>query len=248
MAARMLVVSACSGKKCKPPGARLPTSFELDDPDKRKEAERSLDRYRMKAIDLYRGNEHRMIANAMRRIWNAHGLGFAEHYIISAGFGMLKWNEIIFPYDCKFDENSADKNRMRGRMLKIPETFDRVVKKRKLVIVMLGIPYLYALDLPRKLPSSPTIIFLAADKYSYLISVCNNVHFIPAGGALANELSTSARTIKGLVFDRIANKIVKDDSFVDKMIAEPKIIEQLFRKRAPASSGATKPSSNIFNL
>jgi|GEM_PF-2703055 len=221
---RLLVISACSGKKNAPPHAPMPSPKEIETLGIRIVNDERFSKFKKKAIDMYAGLEHLKISQSMKKIWQTYGYNFAELRIISAAFGMLKWNDEIIPYNVKFNEKCASYNRTLGIKLSIPHDFDCIVTEYDIVFVILGIPYLYSLNLPRKLPLSPTIVFFSSEKYTNLIPHQKNIFHIPAGSSLAKKTGKSPRTIKGILFERIAHEIIKEKNFLDLITSKPTAI------------------------
>ena len=74
----------------------------------------------------------------------------------------------------------------------------------------MGKEYVQALQLPLEVPDTVTQIFLLGTGYKKLIPDSPNVHFVPAGSALARELGVMGVTLKGFVFKQVCDVVRRE--------------------------------------
>src|SRR5690349_6611925 len=138
---RLLVISACSAKKnFNPPGQIDPLSAkDLDDPILRKHGEKRLEAYCIPASQMYRGDGHKFVRQAVallrERNFNL------SHFILSAGYGLLNESDVIAPYNVTFAGASKSWIRDRGSKLGLRQKLIEVASKFDRTILILGREY-----------------------------------------------------------------------------------------------------------
>ena len=107
----------------------------------------------------------------------ATGLQF-DHYIVSAGYGIIKSTDLIVPYDVSFNHsaeyfrNETNNNcrnfKQWGDFLQIRITFDSLIEKYDLIIVLLASKYTEVLKLDKQSlslsPQQKILYFDSPDK------------------------------------------------------------------------------------
>jgi hypothetical protein len=152
--ARLLVVSACTASKRFRPADQL-TERELDDPVLRKRGEKRLTAYSLTAAEMYTGQGHKYVREAIGALREKK---FSVcHFIISAGYGLLREADLIVPYNVTFSGASKSSIRERGRRLEIREGIIRNAKGFDRIIFILGREYLEAIGLPLPVESLPPV-------------------------------------------------------------------------------------------
>lgn len=142
---RLLVVSACSASKRFSPADQL-TEVELDEPKKRKEGEARLARYRLPAAQMYTGDGHKLVREAIEAL---RGAGFlVSHFILSACYGLLNEADIIVPYNVTFSRKPKSWIKERAQRLNLRSSIVKNARGHDQVIFVLGREYLEAIGLP----------------------------------------------------------------------------------------------------
>jgi len=159
---RLLVVSACSAKKCFDPRDKIAqlSARDLDDPMSRENGEKRLKEYCLSAAQMYTGDGHKFVSQAIVLL-REHGFKLS-HSILSAGYGLLNEKDVIAPYNVTFAgapkswiRNRGQKLGLRQKLINVAGAFDRV-------ILILGREYFDALGLPLPTESLPRTLAYTA--------------------------------------------------------------------------------------
>jgi hypothetical protein len=156
---RILVVGSC-GKKKRSMSLHSPVCKDIPSKDSLRDWRSRFPKLLHHARDMYTGNQTR-----------------EDFYILSAGFGLLKENDLVPPYDCSFIGMRKNEIRARAEALSISEDFRKILETHyNLAYLALGEKYLLALGkewpdyidcitiIFGKRHSNERIIFLPANK------------------------------------------------------------------------------------
>ena len=188
---RLLVVSTCTAKKRFRPPDQL-TMVELDNHELRKHGELRLIRYCLPAAEMYTGDGHKFVRQALGEL-RGHGY-HVSHFILSAGYGLLNESDQIVPYNVTFSGVSKAWIRERGQRLRLRNRLIEIASKHDRVILILGREYLEAIGLPlpvAELP--PTLAYLAT---SLIQRVGNGIETISIGQAERRTMSAYSSSAK----------------------------------------------------
>ena len=191
---RLLVVSACTAKKASgdlDKDSQL-TAEDLDDPARRKEGEARLADYRLPSAQMYIGDGHTFVRQAIQSL-REHGYN-VSHFILSAGYGLLNEADNIVPYNATFSGASKTWIRERGQRLSLWERFIAVAKGHDRTILILGREYLEAIGLP--LPADalpPTLAYVAP---SFVNRVGYGIETIPVGQIECRQIGAYSSSAK----------------------------------------------------
>lgn len=141
---RILVVGSCGKKKLRQ-STTSPTCDDLASIDDIEEWRKKPDYTITRVRDLYTGNQNRELVKGvdlLQQIDNTE----VELYIISAGFGLVKENDMLPSYDCSFSGMSKAQIQERAILLNIPSDFEKLIASGfDLVYLALGKNYFQAL-------------------------------------------------------------------------------------------------------
>jgi len=191
---RLLVVSACTAKKASgdlDKDSQL-TAEDLDDPARRKEGETRLANYRLPSAQMYIGDGHTFVRQAIQSL-REHGYN-VSHFVLSAGYGLLSEADNIVPYNVTFSGASKTWIRERGHRLRLRERFMVVAKRYDQTILVLGREYLEAIGLP--LPADalpPTLAYVAP---SFVKRVGYGIETIPVGQIERQQIGAYSSSAK----------------------------------------------------
>jgi hypothetical protein len=149
---RLLVVSACSASKRYKIDNPL-TEFDLDDADRRQKAEAGMRNYHLAAAEMYTGSGHRYVREAIRLLRQDRPC--VSHYILSAGYGLLRETDVIVPYEVTFSGLTKWKIRERSERLRLRECLIKVAQDYDQAILVLGREYFVAIGLPLPIAQLP---------------------------------------------------------------------------------------------
>lgn len=169
----ILVISSCtSTKRTSHPQHLTLDDFRHPDPNHLSERERSLRELKddsgqplkleMAARDMYTGRQHEYVVEGvdqLRRIVGASAK--IDLNIVSAGYGLLKENDPVLPYEATFNGmRKKDLTEYVHKVLRLPDRIRDTITPYDLVFFLLGETYLEALDL-FSLPPRNGLVFVA---------------------------------------------------------------------------------------
>ena len=200
---KVLVITACTAKK----------QFQPDNPLQQTDfattgllrlRSRRLEEFETPAAQMYRGNGHLHLMNGVTDLRHTFGQGIVDVRIISPGYGLLKEEDPIVPYDYTFDGQGRDEIQRRSRKLGIHEELERLLLSYDLVFFLLSDDYVTACLLPFRAPNS-TQIFLVAPGLAGTINANGlSTHAVCVGPELVGQLEGATRyNLKGVVFERL---------------------------------------------
>ena len=167
---RILVISSC-GKAKATTSLSQPICGQLQTKFQREKAVSQFQEGLTTARDLYTGLQAQSIAKAVDLLRKSH---IVDYYIISAGFGLVKEDTLLPPYDCTFSGKTKDEIHTLSNNLEIqPSLFKLVSSNYNLVYLALGQDYLTALGDISQFESLGEIIILFGRK---LKNLAGNFH------------------------------------------------------------------------
>ena len=146
----------------------------------------------------------------LEEVRKVYGSAVVDLHIISAGYGLLAEDDVIVPYNVTFSGLNKGGLLARSNRLQLHEHVATLISGYDLVFFLLGKEYVQALQLPLEVPDTVTQIFLLGTGYKKLIPDSPNVHFVPAGSALARELGVMGVTLKGFVFKQVCDVVRRE--------------------------------------
>ncbi|MHA1212081.1 MAG: DUF6884 domain-containing protein [Candidatus Heimdallarchaeota archaeon] len=186
---KILVFASCSNTKAiKYPNQ--PTCSELQTKEMREKVINYFPEKR-EAKNLYRGALNISVTSAVKQLKEFFEVNY---YIVSAGFGIIRSNDIIPPYDCTFSNMNKQQIIERGQLLEIPEDFIKIIKLEQpdMIYLALGKNYMTALgEWDNNLPCK-TIAFTDSES--------EKVITLPADHIIVHQVSrVSGLPIHGVV-------------------------------------------------
>ncbi len=230
---RTLVIAPCSAKKrgSPPDVARAP---DLADRDRRRKSEARLAAYAAPAVDMYAGRHHQLVLEGMRAVWDRWGRGVLDLSILSGGYGILRADEEIVPYDVSLNEFEESELTAWVARLEVHETAAHLVSAYDLVFYLLSGRYLYSLGLPLEIPDTTCQILLTAQEDVALIPALPNLHPLVADGPVAaRRWHVKAAHVRGFLFRRLCGQVSRlGPAVLEWLYRYPQHTERLFYKRA----------------
>lgn len=206
---RILVITSCTGrKKLKSPNQLKYEDFASPERLHRRTAE--LKDFKVLAAEMYTGQQHQHLVAGLEEVRKVYGSAVVDLHIISAGYGLLAEDDIIVPYNVTFQNLKTKQLLARSNRFQLHERVETLISGYDLVFFLLGKEYVQALQLPLEVPDTVTQIFLLGTGYKKLIPDSPNVHFVPAGSALARELGVMGVTLKGFVFKQVCDVVRRE--------------------------------------
>jgi hypothetical protein len=230
---RTLVLTPCSAKK----RSQVPVpalAADLADPERREQAKARLAAHSLPAAEMYAGRHHRLVMEGVQAVWQQWGCSALHLAILSGGYGVLRADEMIIPYDVTFDQFAGEALSDWGAMLQVPAKAAELARQYDLVFLLLSGSYLAVLDLPLDVPDSVQQIVLTGQDSMELVPSRPNVHpFVAAGTVAARRWHVKAPHVRGFLFRRLCAQVVQHGpGLLEWLYEHPKDTELLFYKRA----------------
>jgi hypothetical protein len=202
---RILVISSCTGIKSVHHEEQL-TLDDFRDAGQLRRRENSLAQWKTKACELYAGNHHRYMLQGVKTLRRAYGRAAVDLRIISAGYGLLREDELIVPYDVTFEQMTADQAKAWGLQLGLPHAVRKAIRGYPLVVFLLGERYVRVVDPPIE-PALQRLVFLV--KPDLARALCRpGVTAVPLSVKESKRFRASTIALKGRVFALFARGLV----------------------------------------
>ena len=228
---KVLIITSCTGEKKHKPENQL---YQNDFYDKKilSNKEQELSEYREKASDLYTGMQHLRLMEGINDLRKTFNQQIVDLSIISAGYGLLKEDEIIVPYEVTFNDMNNSQIVEWSNHLQIPQNVSRLINNYDLVFFLLGDKYLRSLQLPFEgVKENQKLIFLASKTSEKIIPKNKPYYFLEVGQNDAKEFSYGLVGLKGFLFKLLAKEIINYGKALFKEIFEnPTIVMDYLEK------------------
>jgi hypothetical protein len=206
---RLLVISNCSGDKA----VKTPAALNLDDfadPERLAHREHGLAPLQRPAATMYVGQQHNLVMRGVEMLSRAFGGDFVDHWIISAGYGLIHADRPICPYNARFKHVGGTRAQAAwANRLGVPRDVRTVLQGVELGILLLDSEYVDAIHPPVAATAGQRLVVLAKpSKLSQLRG--DGVVCVPTGKSEAASFgSRNLRTVKGEMFERFAQSLVR---------------------------------------
>lgn len=158
------------------------------------------------AESLYRGQHHLRL---MRGVQVARDAGVqVDVRIVSAGYGLVRGDAELAPYECTFQGMGVGQRRDWARHVDIPASVKRALAEPySLALILLGEDYLAACQLERALVlGGPTLLF-CAPSLALSVPAAGNLTIVPLGRREAQRFSCGLVSLKGEVGARVLAQV-----------------------------------------
>ena len=223
----ILVIGSCTGDKKHKPANQL-RHEDFCSPERLRQRTEEMSAYKEPAAEMYTGQQHRYLMEGLKQVRKIPGQAVVDLHIISAGYGLLSECDVIVPYEVTFQTKERE-ILAQSNSLQIPGRVETLIVDYDLVFFLLGKKYVQALRLPFQVPDTVTQIFLFGKSYRNLIPDSRNVHFVPAGTELANEIKEANNyNLKGLLFKKLCETLCREGLQVFEEIRQnPQMIRDI---------------------
>lgn len=221
MQKRILVVTSCTGEKIYKPSNELQLD-DFKDFDRLKKREQELEQYKALAGEMYTGKQHVALMEGVKH-YRQNG-GQIDVAVLSAGYGMLRENELIVPYEVTFNTMSGVDLKSWSRFLSITEKFQEWIQDYDLIFVLLGDKYLQAIDWPVQTRDDQKLFFFAGDASKHKVLISPNHYVIAAREIEAKVFRSGLIELKGFLFNKFLKVAAENKTIWDLIFENPKII------------------------
>jgi len=207
---KCLVLGSCTGQK---DDHGCPEEMKLQEVDfssasRLMRAERKVKSWLRPAGAMYRGRQHSLMMEGVKRLRIGFSKASFDVAIVSAGYGLLSENRQIAPYNITFQGKGLHWARKQGVALGIPEAMRTLIPQYEVIFFLLGKEYLCSLGAPPSpLPGQKLVYFGAGVERFY--PPTNKLLVVPAAQKEASQYGGAGVTgIKGRMFALFAQEIV----------------------------------------
>ena len=213
---KILIVTSCTKDKLFP--SHLPDNCYLqasqlwDERDDNR-VERNfgtLEQYRMPAVQLYRGLQHRELMRGVTLLRKEFGAKSVDIKIISAGFGLVGEQQPLPLYEATFADLPPSKILAIAQRLRIPQKINELLTKTSYdcAFFLLGENYLVSLGIPFAPEPTFPCFFVASPANYKRIPKRGMYHLIPVGKDDSVAFSYNLVGLKGHLFTLFAEQLI----------------------------------------
>jgi len=225
MLPRVLAVGSCTSRK-RDDGCPHPLSLDdFRDARRLREREAALAAWQRPAGQMCTGRQHTHAVAGIETLRRRFGHGFAELAIVSAGYGLLREDAPIVPYDVTFSTMSRGDARAWARHLGVAAAVREACAGYHLVVFLLGSRYLEAVEPPVAAGGAQRLVFLARPAEANRLAG-RGVTMVPAGVREATAYREGLVALKGKMFRLFALGLARSDGA---------LLEDVLRDDTPAS-------------
>ena len=159
---KILIVTSCTSKKKFNP-SNLLNFDDCKDKTILEQRTEELKEYKCKAIDMYKGLQHTNVVEAVNILRDTFKDITVDVNIISAGYGLLKENDIIVPYEVTFNTMKARQFEAWVNYLNINRDVNETIKDYDIIFLLLGGKYLRTLK-TLHLNNNQRLIYIKGNK------------------------------------------------------------------------------------
>jgi len=243
---KISILTSCTGaKKYSPDGQLTQDDFlSVHDQESFEKIEEKLIDYKTSAEDIYTGQQHVRLMEAVKLLREKFGGDSVDLHILSAGYGIIPGKREVVPYECTFQGMKASEIDEWGAHLNVPEDARKFLStKADLTLVLLGDSYLRSLSLDDSIQFSSPTVFLASKNAQKRIKGSGKQSVIALGNPEAKRYSFGLVGLKGQITLLIANRLLKEgQSFIDQLFDESSDIYEILDEELETLLGLQKQS------
>jgi queuine/archaeosine tRNA-ribosyltransferase len=250
---RILVITSCTGQKSQET-PETPEGLTCDDFARGarhvKAKEKALKALMTPAEDLYTGQQHVRLMRAAR---TAREKFDVDIRVVSAGYGVVRGNRKLAPYECTFTGRGKANLRAWADQLKIPEHFRVAVSEPfDLGLLLLGDDYLTACDLQADIRLGGPVIALCGRNSIKRLPAIAGLKPVGLSNAEAKRFSCGLVGLKGEIAARLLSRLVEDptelNSFIDPALDLLDLLDHSPSRIKAAKAKANPKVDSVIHL
>jgi hypothetical protein len=226
----LLVITSCTGEKaCHRPDQL--TLHDFQDVQRLARRERDLAAWCKPAGEMYSGRQHVRLMDGVRLVRERFGAEAVELRIVSAGYGLVREDRLIAPYEATFNGMTAGQAREWARKLGIAERVRDAIRSFPLVVFLLGARYLEAIE-PPVLPEPGQRLVFFASPGKIKRRAARGVIVVPAGKPEATAYGEGLVALKGKMLLLLARELARQGELLYEAIRRdgtPATVEEALR-------------------
>jgi len=223
---RVLVVTSCTGQKLHHPENQL-TIKDFEDKETLLARTNELLAYQETAGTMYTGKQHTTLMKGVKEYREA---GYEiDVAILSAGYGVLKEQDEIVPYNVTFNSMNSTSIKQWSLKQKMDEQIHQLISDYDLIFFLLGDSYLKAINWNALcIHTSQKLVFFVGHASVKNILVQENMYAISMGTVEAKTFKSGLVWIKGELFARLLKTLARSSAYTWEMIQkDPAIIRDI---------------------
>lgn len=178
--------------------------------------------YRTKAIDMY-GGSFLPIKRSVETFQRFQGDSSLDLVIVSAGYGVLRQNDLILPYDKTFSGKSKDHLVKEYERLNIKNDFHKLLESSyDLIIIAVGTDYAGSLGLEDISTDTPVLLIVDKRVLQKDLRKIENLFSIEHTQELNKIVGCAGIYLKGILIERALDFI--RDKGIATFLSNPKTI------------------------
>jgi len=209
----IVVVTSCTGEKeSHPENGLTKEDFEQGAVHVTRREE-ELDDHMLPAEEMYAGQQHVRLMRGVEAIRESdeHEL---DLWILSAGYGLIRADQEIAPYECTFSDMTKSETQRWGAELSVPENFRDVLGRSfDLGLVLLGNDYLEACGRGEDIALGGRTLFFCSGSAAEHIQKIENAEPVALGNREAGRFSCGLVSLKGELAGRVLQRIAENEQF-----------------------------------
>lgn len=236
----LLIITSCTGeKRIKDPHGLTPADFRKG-PKHVASRERELKKQLTSAQDLYTGEQHLRLMRGIEALKAARPDVTVDLWILSAGYGLIRGDRKIAPYEMTFNEMGKADLRDWSSTLRIPEDVRATLaEKFDLGLLLLGETYLDAAALDAKVKvGGPVIAFCGKPSVPKLGAIAR-VTPVQLANKDAKRFACGMVGLKGELAKRILGRIASGTA-VKELIGAKDLLGSI---ETPAATPEKRPAA-----
>ncbi|RFU70002.1 tRNA-guanine transglycosylase DpdA [Bacillus sp. V59.32b] len=223
MQKKVLVVTSCTGEKVHQPTNELQLN-DFKDVSMLKKREEELASYKTTAGEMYTGKQHVALMEGVKK-YRDHG-GDIDVAILSAGYGMLRENDVIVPYEVTFNSMSGVEIKSWSKYISISQKLEKWIKDYDLIFFLLGDKYLQAIEWPLKTTEGQKLFFFAGDASKHKVLIAPNHYVIAARELEAKIFRSGLIELKGFLFNKLLSYGIENNNMWESIAEYPERIRE----------------------
>jgi len=229
---RILVVTSCTGEKHFSPTQQLILE-DFKKPERLQQKEAELAEFACKASQMYTGQQHLRTMEGVEQLRKGLEQKVVDVMILSAGYGLIHEDKIIFPYEVTFNTMKGYEVDEWANFIGVHEAFEQAISNYDLVFMLLGDNYLRSLRLPVLTRPEQTLICLASKKSSsYIKGLSAKTFILSLSNEEAKRYSYGLVGLKGFLFKLFAQSVVNKPELLQKVYENPEAFTQAIEGQA----------------
>jgi hypothetical protein len=243
---KIRIITSCTGEKRHSPANRLlQVDFKLGrDSAAFVVREAELAEYRTRAEDIYTGQQHMRLMRGVQQARTHFGSDVVQLWILSAGYGLIKGDRQVVPYECSFQGMKRSVLRSWADELQVPAHMRAALAPPyDLGLILLGDDYMDAckLDASMRL-GGPTLIFSGSNMANRLPQL-EDARIVVLSNREASRFHVGLVALKGEIATLLLARLAEKPSLREQLFDPAVDVLTLLEVDASGPTQEAKPAA-----